>query len=579
MKSQHRKALVESLNMRQKHLSIQVRDIDLSSTYLLNIRGASENDFIIGDTISFRTRLYPISEPSNPYEFNYKRWLRIQGITHQAYCDRDDIILSKCEAYNVFAISMLCNRYLKASIKKYLPSQEYTALLHAIVLGDKSGMSASQKSIFESTGTMHIMAVSGLHVGLVAGIILLLLPVTTSRRSIWLRTGIYILSIWSFVLITGAKSSAVRAAIMFSLFFSAQLFNRSSHAINALIFAAFIMIVFDPFVVLDIGFQFSLMAVLSILVFFPLIQPLLKPEGFLLNMIWDLMAVSLSVQVLLAPVSIFYFHEFPSCFLLSNLIAIPMAACIMILSALLMISSIIMPQFALAIGHVLHGTTALGYSLLEMTQVLNFINLVHLWPGVAEIAIYYFIIFFTTIGILAQSSFHYRIGMSFIFILGLSIGIKNLSIRNSAEIIAYGPPFSETVDIRIGRQITSWNKFDKQRAPAFRSKYGGQWRLSANPHSNQLISWDNESAILCSGSKITPISQDIAYLILNRNIKTDSLMDLLCSIEPREVISTYKMSLAERNKVKEMSETLGFCWHHTQDQGARRIRISNTAEL
>ena len=217
------------------------------------------------------------------------------------------------------------------------------AVVAAMALGDKSQLTRELKDAYAISGASHILALSGLHLGIIYTLLSLLL----SRRRWQVTTQVVIIvSIWLFVFLVGLSASVVRSAVMVTVYALLSLGHRDKLSVNTLAFAAIVMLLFNPLSLFDVGFQLSFMAVLAILLFYPLFENLWS-QPFLLDhrvfrWLWTMLAVSCAAQIGVAPLIAYYFGRFSCYFLLANLVVVPAAALILYLS----LSVLLIPSLA-----------------------------------------------------------------------------------------------------------------------------------------------------------------------------------------------------------------------------------------
>ena len=210
------------------------------------------------------------------------------------------------------------------------------AVIAAMAMGDKSALSQETKEVYSISGTSHILAVSGLHIGIIFQLIILLLGgKRRSKLTIILSTTI----VWAYVIFIGFPASAVRAATMLSIYSMVLLSLRPDPTLNTLALAYIIMVLVNPFNIFDIGFQMSFLAVGSILLFYPLFFCLLSSHSNIIRAIWGLFCVSLAAQIGTLPLIVFYFGRISCYSLITSFIAIPAATLILYLCVLLFILS------------------------------------------------------------------------------------------------------------------------------------------------------------------------------------------------------------------------------------------------
>lgn len=298
-----------------------------------------------GQQIVFRGYMNSINSSNNPGEFDYQEYMKLEGIRYQTYIKSGLLLLPeehrtlKTEALRLR--SRMLNQYLKAGI-----SGDEFAVLAALTLGNKDYLSSDLKSSFAASGAMHVLAVSGLHVGIIFLILKLLLkPLNKVEKLTLFKVIIIILLLWTYAFITGLSPSVLRSCTMFSLIVIGENLKRKTNIYNTLAFSAFVLMLFDPAIIYKVGFQLSYAAVISIVFFQPKIAALLKFENKIAKWSWELFAVSLAAQIGTFPLSIYYFHQFPSYFWLSNFVAIP-AATLLLYLAFFFFITLPIPYFA-----------------------------------------------------------------------------------------------------------------------------------------------------------------------------------------------------------------------------------------
>ena len=269
---------------------------------------------------------------------------------------------------------------------------EATAILTAMTLGEKSGIDRDTKTEYAIAGTSHILALSGLHLGILYMMLTLLMG---HQRRMW-KTMLRLIAIWGFVLLVGCSMSVIRAALMLTLYEVTLTMQRRRAALNVWALSLFIILLFDPMAIYDVGMQLSYLAVLSILIYFPTFSKAFTFRYKFPQYIWQLMAVSLSAQIAVAPLVAYYFHRFSVWFLLSNIIAVPLAQIILYVFVAACLCSIIP-----AVSHVLLSITlwltSLMSSWVNLVASLPLSSIENLHFGVPVLVALYVIIISLTI--------------------------------------------------------------------------------------------------------------------------------------------------------------------------------------
>ncbi len=279
----------------------------------------------VGDRMWVQATMEPIARIADPGGFDRKGWAASRGITWEAFVGADDqhVVDHPWQWTDLFiAARQRINAWLVAS---GLPKRE-RALVKALVLGERDELDNEQKNAFARSGTIHVLAVSGMHVGLIFAALSFVTGWWGQRvHARWLRAVLVLLALWSYAGLTGASPSVLRATVMFSLFTLAGLARQNTDHLNSLFAAALVLLLWDPAMMLHLGFLLSFLAVLGIILFY---RPLLawwSPGNWVLRQIWSLAAVSIAAQTLTTPLSLYAFKAFPVWFLPANIVVVTVA--------------------------------------------------------------------------------------------------------------------------------------------------------------------------------------------------------------------------------------------------------------
>jgi competence protein ComEC len=361
-----------------------------------------------GDVWVVRGAPAPSKPPLNPGEFDYRRYLQYHQVYHQQFIHPDQYQRIAVAPPSVLrAVAMRAARVLDGVFRQYVHAKREYALASALVLGIKDEVDQETRQAYANTGTTHIMAVSGLQVGLLFGAVTWLLSLLPGRRGPVFRLLTALLGlavIWSYAFLTGLSASVLRAAVMFSFLILGRAFSRQTSMYNLLAVAAFCLLCYDPYLLCDVGFQLSFLAVLSIVYLQPRIlgwlnfkayflnkqrpwqpKPVQQAWGWLgsfLHYVWAATALSLAAQVATFPLGLYYFHQFPMSFLASNLIAVPISSGavyvglgLLALKGLVALGALALPGLAQVLDY---GPQAVGY-VFEM--LIRWFNNYIFWIG------------------------------------------------------------------------------------------------------------------------------------------------------------------------------------------------------
>src|SRR5215213_10003689 len=308
-----------------------------------------------GTQIIFNKTPDEIKNSGNPGSFNYKQYCLLQGVTHQVFLSSNELEILPVENKNIISAFLFNTRNkVVAILKRYIPGEKEQGLAEALLIGYKGDLDKNLVQSYSNTGVVHIIAISGLHLGLIYWLLLgLTKPIRKKKELAWLRCLIIISSLWIFSLLAGGGPSVLRSAVMFTCIAFGEVLNKKSSIYNTLALSAFILLCINPFWLWDVGFQLSYSAVLSIILFFRPIYNWLYFKNKALDWLWKLNAVTLAAQILTLPITVYHFHQFPVLFVFANLVAVPLSSAIVIGEIALVATSFI-PVAAQAIGQLLH---------------------------------------------------------------------------------------------------------------------------------------------------------------------------------------------------------------------------------
>ncbi len=285
-----------------------------------------------GSRLMIRQPVREIKSSGNPGAFDFKQYCLFQGITHQVYLRPGDYEVLPGKEQSWFRKQLFrSGQFLVQLLKQYIPGRQESGIAEALLIGYKQDLDPEIVQSYSNTGVVHIIAISGLHLGLIYWLLLLLLkPLNQSKRTRWLHAALVIAGLWTFSFLAGAQPSVLRSALMFSCMVLGNSVSRKSPAINSLAVSAFILLCYNPFWLWDAGFQLSYAAVLSILLFNQPVYNWFYIKNKLLDYAWKMNAVTIAAQILTLPVSLYLFHQFPVSFLFSNFIAVPLSSLLLL---------------------------------------------------------------------------------------------------------------------------------------------------------------------------------------------------------------------------------------------------------
>ncbi|RNI28147.1 ComEC family competence protein [Rufibacter immobilis] len=288
-------------------------------------RSAPADSLRYGHQLVVKGTLAAPAKPANPFQFDYRRYLSLKHIQWQAYLPESSWIrVGYDPPSTVMALSLFVRKKLETAFKQHLQAKREQTIANALVLGVQDELDAALRNAYARTGTMHVLAVSGLHVGLLYGVLLFFLkPLRRDNTSRLLVFLIILGVVWFYAFVTGLSASILRSVCMFSLMELGRLMSRKSSILNTLAVVAVGLLIYEPNFLLDVGFQLSFLAVAGIVLLQPVFLRLWHPGNRVVRFFWELLAISVAAQLATFPLSLYYFHQFPVYFWLANLVAVP----------------------------------------------------------------------------------------------------------------------------------------------------------------------------------------------------------------------------------------------------------------
>ncbi len=324
-----------------------------------------------GDYFLFHAELKAASAPKNPHEFDYKNYLYLHQIYAQGYTNNIYVLDTHLNSANRFFSTLRIRLF--GYIEAMQLSAEEESVAAALLLGYRHLLSDQTQQAFAGAGAMHVLAVSGLHVGILYIITAFILKLDKRKpyKNGYPKVLLTILIIWIYAATTGLSPSVSRAAIMFTFIASGHFFKRKPATYQAIIASAILLLVYNPNNLFQVGFQLSYTAVFGILYLQPKIyNSIPKPKMFIVDRIWQITAVSIAAQAATFPLSVYYFHQFPVLFFISNLLVIPLAWLLMNYGIFLLVFSLLItPPYWLV----------LPFQYLLKTMIVT-VNTVEKWP-------------------------------------------------------------------------------------------------------------------------------------------------------------------------------------------------------
>ncbi|MFD1016405.1 ComEC/Rec2 family competence protein [Winogradskyella rapida] len=292
---------------------------------LLNIRRDTLIKPInVDDVFATKARLQNTASPKNPYQFDYGKYLAFQHVHHQIYLQTAELLPLSNTKRTLYGYADALRVHINSKLVTAGFKDDVLSIMNALLLGQRQNIDKTLYNSYVNSGTIHILAVSGLHIGILLYLLnFLFSPLLYLKYGHFIRPFLLILILWSFAIIAGLRPSVTRAVTMFSVISIAMHLKRRTNIYNTLVTSAFFILLFQPNFLFAVGFQMSYLAVLGIVALQPKLYALWIPKFYIPRKLWTIMTVTIAAQLGVLPISLFYFHQFPGLFFISNLVIIP----------------------------------------------------------------------------------------------------------------------------------------------------------------------------------------------------------------------------------------------------------------
>jgi len=406
-----------------------------------------------GSLITISADIQPIGPPQNPGSFDYQKYMANNNVYHQVYLNNFSWkLLDNPQGFNFYRTAHAVSRkFVKILNDNGLKGQEF-AVASALILGQNDMLDNETRQAYSGSGVTHILSVSGLHVGVIFIIINFLLGfMKKDGWQLYLKTFLILITIWAYALLTGMSPPVMRSAAMFTFISFGNASKRYVHIINSLSVSAVLLLLIDPLMISNIGFQLSYLAIVGIVFINKPIADLLNPKNKIAKEIWGLIAVSLAAQIATAPLTVQYFHQFPTYFIPANLIAIPLSflaiyagVAVLTTSAIPVISNflgLLTNYLLFALNYSVGFIEKLPYSVLKITSVFP-----------REMLLLYLILISILLMFFYKRKVLLYIPLALIFLLSVSFSYTEIMRQRQQKIVFYSVNKQTAIGFVNGQQ-------------------------------------------------------------------------------------------------------------------------------
>ncbi|WP_229312163.1 ComEC/Rec2 family competence protein [Larkinella punicea] len=544
-----------------------------------------------GDVWLVRGEPRTIDPPLNPGEFNYKRHLAHRGIYHQQYLRPNDrVILGYRPLNQLTAQAYKINEWADSVFTSHLGNGQEFAIVKAMILGVRDGIDPELQQAYSAAGAVHILSVSGLHVGVLFAAVSFVLGFVKRRKGgKYVFAVIMLALLWFYALMTGFSAPVLRSAFMFSLLLIGQTLGRANSPLNTLAASAFLILLLDPYAMTTAGFQLSYLAVGGLTLWYESLYQSLTFRFWLADKIWKITAMSLVAQVITFPLGVYYFHQFPTYFWLANPLVIPVSSLVLILAMGLLVVGWI-PYLGLLVGKALFASMWLLNQCIIWTERLPHSILKPLMASGFELGLLYAIILFgAALLLFRKKRFGWWLAISAVLLTG-SVGMTTLHRKKQRLLLVHFVPHQSAISFVEGnkavllsrdslsdqsREVTFYirNTWDSLGVDRITYAQPGQTNPGLPLFQNRaitLVNWQGKSVLIINrlpARKGWRLPAVIDYVIISRNA-LQSWSQLKGRVAARHLIFDDSNKTPLTDRLLADARKLGIPCHSVRQQGA-----------
>ncbi len=528
--------------------------------------------FMVDDELFFYGQFDSVHPPFNPHQFDYKAYLKGLGIYHQIRLNTANHLILENSSKTIYGVAAAFRNTISTKLREANFGKDELGIIQALLLGQRNDISEATYNNYKNAGAVHILAVSGLHIGILLLLLeFLLQPLERLPKGKTLKLVTIVALLWGFAFLAGLSASVVRAVTMFSFVAYALYLNRPSNTFNILALSMFtILLVFNPMLLFQVGFQMSYTAVFAIVWLYPILLRFWSPKNIFVKKVWQLLAVSIAAQLGVLPISLFYFHQFPGLFFISNLLIVPFLGLVLGMGILVIVLALLnsLPDF------LVHGYNALiklMNSVIEwVAQQEEFVFKNISFDGVQLILSY--IIIIGIVAALTKPNFKRAVA----FLLGI------IGFQFWVTLTRYHTQLTNTLFVahQTKNSILLHQKGDSLKVMTYNgtvtkrivTDYKVAKRINSvayQPLQNSY-EFDDEKVFIIDSFGVYPLKKT-DYLLLTQSPKIN-LERLLRSVKPKHIIADGSNYRSYVNRWKTTCEKRKIPFHYTGEKGVYYFR-------
>jgi competence protein ComEC len=545
-------------------------------------RQNTSNQLEYGTQLIFSKPLQRIMNSGNPGAFDYKKYCERQNTYFTVFLSPTDYQLlpgKKCDfiTTSIFKIREMVLNTLSANIR----GARESGFAKALLIGYKDDLDKNLVQAYSNTGVVHIIAISGLHLSIIFGLLnFLVKPLRLKKYSKWLAPLLVIGGLWGFSFLAGGGPSVLRSAFMFSFIVIGKSISKKSNVLNNLAASAFLLLCINPYWFWDVGFQLSYAAVLSIVLFFKPIYNWFYFENKLVDFVWKLNAVTISAQIFTIPISIYHFHQLPVYFLFANLLAVPWSSLILIGEIGLCVVAF-SPSISSMLGALIEWFIHQLNNYIEYINNLPFSIWSHLQISTFQLSLMVAFISMSATYLLRRKKYTL---IAALFCLFLFVSLRSyafIQAGNQRKIIVYNILHTTAIDFIDGRKFVFIGDHLAEENTAIQRFYllparsvnrtAESDNMKGLLQSDHFFQFYNRSILIIDSTTNIPVNSfSIDLLLLSKNPRI-ALHSILDKVHAQMVVADPSNHPKKLQQWKKLCDSLGILFYDVSRQGAFQL--------
>ena len=559
--------------------SAQITQLDnktASGKVLLNLKKDSiTKDFVIGTRLKIEEQLVKNFKPNNPNQFDYGKYLETKGIYAQLFAETSQLKISTIIDKDIWYYTSTFRNKIIQNLEKNGFKKEELAVISALILGQQQDISPEVLRDYQYAGAVHILSVSGLHVGFILLFITFLLkPLPKNKYGNMIRLTVILVSLWLFALVAGLAPSVVRSAAMFSFVAIGMFLNRETNIFHTLLVSLFLILLVAPLFLFDIGFQLSYIALFFILWLQPMLKSLWEPKNKIVTYFWDIITVSFAAQIGAMPLSIYYFHQFPGLFFVTNLVLIPCLSVIMAIGVLLMLLAYFdfVPVF---LSKIVEWSITVTNAYIKWIASIESFVIKDIPLSISLLIASYLLVFSWIIWFKKPNFTKTALALGSVLIFQILFVTTNWQSENKRELIVFNAKRNTIIGKRMGKKVILFtsdtlteNGFEKKMIQSYAT--ANFCKISKSKSITNVIYFNHNKILIIDKASIYKNTMNPDIIILRDSPKVN-LERLLSCLKPKIIIadaSNYKSYVAIWKQTCAKEKIL---FHSTYEKGFYKL--------